>query len=83
MTEGRNDEQGSIYYTNLQSQWVQKYRKWKTRHKEHQDKVYLTIHDTNTRHIESATTRMNTNHGGLARHISTCTEEIYQLAQKR
>ena len=52
------------------------HRKWETRRKEHKDKVRLTKQDIDTGNIESATSRMNTNDGGLAKHASTCTEEI-------
>ena len=51
-------------------------RKWGTRKKEHHDKVRLTKQDIATGNLESATARMNTNDGGLAKHASTCTEEI-------
>ena len=52
------------------------HRKWETRRKEHHDKVRLTTQDINSGNIESATARMNTNDGGLAKHSSTCNEEI-------
>ena len=44
--------------------------------KEHHDKVRLTTQDINSGNIESATARMNTNDGGLAKHSSYCNEEI-------
>ena len=52
------------------------HRKWETRRKEHHDKVRLTKQDIESGNLESATTRMNTNDGGLAKHTSTCNEEI-------
>ena len=52
------------------------HRKWETRRKEHHDKVRLTKQDILSGNLESAATRMNTNDGGLAKHTSTCTEEI-------
>ena len=52
------------------------YRKWKTRKKEQHDKVRLTKKDIAEGNLESATARMNTNDGGLARHAATCAEEI-------
>ena len=48
------------------------YRKWETGHKEYQDKVRLTKQDIDTGNIELATTRLNTNDGGLAKYMSTC-----------
>ena len=51
-------------------------RKWETRKKEHKDKVRLTMNDIAEGKLESAQARMNTNDGGLARHATTCTEEI-------
>ena len=44
--------------------------------KEHRDKVRLTKADLESGNIESATSRMNTNDGGLAKHSSTCSHEI-------
>ena len=52
------------------------HRKWETRRKEHQDKVRLTKQDIDAGNMDSATTRMNTNDGGLAKHMSTCNREI-------
>ena len=51
-------------------------RKWSTRKKEHQDKVRLTKEDIQKGSIERATTRMNERDGGLARHATTCQQEI-------
>ena len=45
-------------------------RKWESRRKEHHTKVRLTKEDLDAGSIESA------NDGGLAKHTSTCTEEI-------
>ena len=50
--------------------------KWESRRKEHHTKVRLTKENLDASTIESANTRMNTNDGGLAKHTSTCTEEI-------
>ena len=52
------------------------HRKWETRQKEHRDKVRLTTQDMEAGNVESATARMNTNDGGLAKHSTTCTDEI-------
>ena len=52
------------------------YRKWETRRKEQQDKVRLTKQDIASGNLESATMRMNTNDGGLAKHAATCDKEI-------
>ena len=52
------------------------HRKWETRRKEHHDKVRLTKQDIDAGNMESATSRMNTNDGGLAKHSSTCEKEI-------
>ena len=52
------------------------YRKWKTRKKEQHDKVRLTKKDIAEGNLESATARMNTNDGGLAKHAASCAEEI-------
>ena len=51
-------------------------RKWRTRKKEHRDKVRLTKEDVDAGKVEEATKRMNTGDGGLARHAVECTEEI-------
>ena len=51
-------------------------RKWKTRKKEHQDKVRLTYEDIQNGNIESATRRMNEGDGGLAKHYSVCESEV-------
>ena len=51
-------------------------RKWETREKEHHDKVRLTKADLEAGNLESATARMNTNNGGLAKHSTTCEHEI-------
>ena len=47
-------------------------RKWKTRRKEHMDKVRLTQEDIANGNIDRATERMNTGDGGLAKHNTTC-----------
>ena len=36
----------------------------------------LTMQDIEEGKVEAAEARMNTTHGGLARHAATCTEEI-------
>ena len=51
-------------------------RKWKSRKKEHQDKVRLTKEDIAAGNMEKATERMNTGDGGLAKHASTCPHEV-------
>jgi hypothetical protein len=51
-------------------------RKWATRKKEHQDKVRLTKNDMQNGNIERATTRMNDRDGGLAKHATSCEQEI-------
>jgi len=51
-------------------------RKWKTRRKEHEDKVRLTQEDIQAGNTERAAQRMNENDGGLARHSSECTQGI-------
>ena len=75
------DKNSNIVYNipcgcNKYSYTGETHRKWETRRKEHHNKVRLTIQDIESGNIESATTRMNTNDGGLAKHTSTCTEEI-------
>jgi len=51
-------------------------RKWKTRRKEHMDKVRLTQEDITNGNIDRATERMNTGDGGLAKHSTTCEQPI-------
>ena len=51
-------------------------RKWATRKKEHQDKVRLTKEDVQNGNMERATMRMNDRDGGLAKHATSCEEEI-------
>ena len=51
-------------------------RKWKTRRKEHQDKVRLTKEDIDAGKMDSAKKRMNDGDGGLAKHASTCSQEV-------
>ena len=51
-------------------------RQWRTRKKEHQDKVRLTKQDISMGNIESAENRMNTGDGGLARHCAMCESDI-------
>ena len=51
-------------------------RKWKTRRKEHMDKVRLTQEDITNGNMDRATERMNTGDGGLAKHDSTCGQSI-------
>ena len=51
-------------------------RKWETRRQEHHNKVRLTKQDIEAGNIDSATTRMNTNDGGLAKHSTTCNAGI-------
>jgi hypothetical protein len=51
-------------------------RKWATRKREHQDKVRLTQEDIKEGNITRATTRMNDRDGGLAKHATSCPQEI-------
>ena len=51
-------------------------RMWKTRQKEHESKVRLTKRDIENGDLESATERMNTGDGGLAKHSTECEKEI-------
>ena len=51
-------------------------RKWKTRKKEHMDKIRLTQVDIDNGNIQRATERMNTGDGGLAKHNTTCSQSI-------
>ena len=51
-------------------------RKWGTRKREHQDKVRLTKEDIDTGNMERATKRMNDGDGGLAKHASSCPQEV-------
>ena len=51
-------------------------RKWKTRRKEHQDKVRLTNEDVQAGNMERATKRMNEGDGGLAKHNIVCDHEV-------
>jgi len=51
-------------------------RKWKTRKKEHKDKVRLTHEDLETGNMDGASKRMNDRDGGLAKHSTTCKSEI-------
>ena len=51
-------------------------RKWRTRRKEHHDKVRLTKQDVEAGNVEQANKRINTGDGGLARHAVECTKEI-------
>ena len=51
-------------------------RKWKTRRKEHMNKVRLTQEDIADGNIDRATDRMNTGEGGLAKHSTTCEQPI-------
>ena len=52
------------------------YRKWKTRRREHEDKVRLTHQDIEDGNIERATERMNDRDGGLAKHSTECNQGI-------
>ena len=47
-------------------------RMWRTRKGEHEAKVRLTKVDIDNGNIESATKRMNSGDGGLAKHSSEC-----------
>jgi len=49
-------------------------RKWKTRRKEHEDKVRLTREDMEAGNVERAEQRMND--GGLAKHSTECSRGI-------
>ena len=60
----------------LDSYTVETSKNWESRRKEHHNKVRLTKEDLKAGNIESANTQINTNDGGLAKHTSTCTEEI-------
>ena len=51
-------------------------RKWATRKREYQDKVRLTQEDIKEGNITRATTRMNDRDGGLAKHATSCPQEI-------
>jgi hypothetical protein len=51
-------------------------RMWKTRKKEHMDKVRLTKQDLEKGDNEMADRRMNTGDGGLAKHSSTCEKAV-------
>lgn len=51
-------------------------RKWKTRKREHMDKVRLTETDITNGRTERATERMNSGDGGLAKHNVMCTQEV-------
>lgn len=51
-------------------------RKWKTRKKEHKDKVRLTHVDIEKGNLENANKRMNEGDGGLAKHSAACEQEI-------
>ena len=51
-------------------------RKWATRKKEHQDKVRLTKEDVENGNMERATSRMNDRDGGLAKHATSCENDI-------
>ena len=51
-------------------------RQWKTRKKEHEDKVRLTNEDIAAGNIDTANRRMNEGDGGLAKHASTCLSGI-------
>ena len=75
------DKNSNVIYNipcgcNKHSYTGETHRKWETRKKEHHDKVRLTKQDIESGNLESATTRMNTNDGGLAKHTPICTEEI-------
>ena len=49
---------------------------WKTREKEHKDKVRLTKKDIESGKTEQALKRMNDGDGGLARHATICPHDI-------
>ena len=49
---------------------------WETQRKEHQDKVRLTKEDIEKGDMESATERMNSGDGGLAKHSTDCSKGI-------
>ena len=51
-------------------------RKWETREKEHQDKIWLTLQDLNNGNNQNAQKRMNEGDGGLAKHASLCPRGI-------
>ena len=51
-------------------------RMWKTREKEHRDKVRLTKKDIESGKTDQALKRMNEGDGGLARHATICPHDI-------
>ena len=51
-------------------------RKWRTREKEHKDKVRLTLNDIENGNNDRANTRMNERDGGLAKHAASCPQGI-------
>ena len=51
-------------------------RKWKTRKKEHEDKIRLTHADIEKGDLENANRRMNEGDGGLAKHSTFCEQEV-------
>ena len=57
-------------------------RKWRSREKEHQDKVRLTLEDIQKGDTESAERRMNAGDGGLAKHSVECPNDINWEAAK-
>ena len=75
------DKNSNIVYT-IPCKWGEytytgeTYRKWKTRRKEHEDKVRLTHDDITAGNMDRATNRMNDNDGGLAKHSTECAEGI-------
>ena len=54
-------------------------RKWATRKKEHQDKVRLTKEDVENGNMERATSRMNDRDGALAKHATSCENDIGRM----
>jgi hypothetical protein len=52
------------------------FRMWRSRKKEHEDKVRLTRRDIDNGNMENAEKRMNEGDGGLARHSTECPQGI-------
>ena len=52
------------------------FRMWRSRKKEHEDKVRLTKRDIDNGNLENAEKRMNEGDGGLARHSTECPHGI-------
>ena len=71
------DKNSNVYvYSGEYTYTGETYRKWKTRRKEHENKVRLTHADLEAGNMEQANERMNESDGGLAKHSTECAEEI-------